>query len=165
MNSEAEKVIAFVFKRSGKKQIIYSDFYLTLSMELKWFTPDNAKKFLDYAIKNNFLIDKNERVKPNFDYEKIDVPYGFYPTKVVYEKDAKKDKEVPKQEIEEDIFLKLVEKIESETEKNREEILKEIKSLEQEKNITQEIAALLVGKEYNISLEEYYNGVEEKIFK
>ena len=50
MNSEAQKVIAFVFRRSGKKQIPYSDFYLTLSMELNWFTPDDARKFLDFSI-------------------------------------------------------------------------------------------------------------------
>lgn len=163
MNSEAQKVISFVFKRSGKKEISYSDFYLTLSMELNWFTPDDAKKFLDYAIENKILFRENDMVKPSFDYEKVEVPYGFYPTKLVYEKEVKKDKEVSKEELEEDIFLKIVEKIVNESGKNKEELLKEINSLEKEKNITQEIAALLVGKELNISLEEYYDGAEEKI--
>ena len=69
MNNEAQKVIAFVFKRSGKKQISYSDFYLTLSMELNWFTPDDAKKFLDFAIDNKFLIREKDMVQPNFDFK------------------------------------------------------------------------------------------------
>ena len=47
MPSELEIVITFVYNRSGKSELSFSDLYLTLSMELNWFTPDDAKEFIN----------------------------------------------------------------------------------------------------------------------
>ena len=46
MDSEKEIIISFLFKRSGKESLKFSDLYLALSMELNWFTPDDAKSFI-----------------------------------------------------------------------------------------------------------------------
>ena len=66
MNSEAKTIIAFLFKRSGKKEMIQSEFYLTLSMDLKWFTPKKAKDFTNWSLKNNILLKSEGVLKPNF---------------------------------------------------------------------------------------------------
>ena len=55
MPSESEIIIAFLFKRSGKAKLSFSDLYLTLSMDLNWFTPDDAKSFLNLTLKQNLL--------------------------------------------------------------------------------------------------------------
>ena len=55
MNSEWEIIIAFLFKRSGREELSFSDLYLTLSIDLNWFTPEDAKAFVNMAIKQKLL--------------------------------------------------------------------------------------------------------------
>jgi hypothetical protein len=160
MSSEAQNIIAFVFKRSGKKEMSYSDFYLTLSVDLKWFTPKDAKAFTNQIVKQKLLKKKEENVKPAFEINKIEVPLGFYPSKQILEQ-----KESNSKIKEKDIFTDIVNEIISKTGKKEEEILEKIKSTEKEKNITKEIAAILVGKDFGISSNNYFDEVEEKIFK
>jgi hypothetical protein len=162
MNDEEEIIIAFLFKRSGKKELNFSDLYLTLSMELNWFTPEDAKKFLNQAIKNQLLNKKEEQVTPAFDYDKIDVPMGFQPTqKVFQEKKIEKPRE-KKEKLLNVIVKELVQKSKFDEQK----IIGKIKKLEKTRNLTAEVAALLVGKEYDIVFEEYIlEKAEEGIFQ
>ena len=160
MNSEAKTIIAFLFKRSGKTKLSFSEMYLTLSMDLDWFIPNDAKEFVTQSIKEKFLVKKDNLISPGFDIDKITIPVGFTPTKNVFEKKVEKKAT----EYSEDIFEQIVEKITKKTKISDNEIIKKIKELEKEKNITQEVAAILIGKEYNVSLEEFYEGVENKIF-
>ena len=46
-DSEMRIIIAFLFKRSGKEEMSPSELYLPLSMDLQWFTPNQAKEFVD----------------------------------------------------------------------------------------------------------------------
>jgi hypothetical protein len=155
MPSEIENIIAFLFKRSGKEQISHSEFYLTLSMNLNWFTPDTAKQFVEMAIKKKYLSKNKDQLKPTFDVAQIKVPVGFHPSKTVFEK--KKSEE--KQEILQEIISKFSEK----TDLDEDAFLERIVSVAKEKNITNEIAALLIGREYDVSLEEIFNKIEEKL--
>ena len=162
MNDEEEIIIAFLFKRSGKKELNFSDLYLTLSMELKWFTPDDAKIFLNQAIKNQLLNKKDDRFTPTFDYHKIDVPVGFTPTiKIIQEKKIEKPKEKN-----EEIFDIIVEDIVQKSKKGKQKIMGEIKEIEKTRSLTAEVAALLIGKEHDIVFEEeILKKVEKQIFK
>lgn len=160
MPSETEIIIAFLFKRSGKSRISFSETYLTLSMDLNWFTPEDAKVFINGALKQKLLTKKGELIEPNFDYDKLTVPVGFTPSKRVFE-----EKEIEKHVVEpENILNKIVRQIVEKTKQNNEEILKKIKEVEKEKNITSEVAALLVGKEHGVYLEEFFKEIENKIF-
>ena len=79
MVSEEEIIIAFLFKRSGKETLTPPELYLPLSMDLKWFTPQQAKDFIKLAEKKKLLNKKNNLIKPNFDYKKINIPLSFQP--------------------------------------------------------------------------------------
>ncbi|RLF63163.1 MAG: hypothetical protein DRN33_04625 [Thermoplasmata archaeon] len=159
MVSEAETIIAFVFKRSGKKEISFPMFYLTLSMDLNWFTPNDAKKFIQKALTKKLLIKKKELLMPSFDVEKIDIPTGFTPSgKIVFEEKIKEKKE-------EDVLTKIIKKISREIGLPEEEVLRKINNFEKEKNIVSEIAVLLLGKENNVDVSEFLPEVEEKIFE
>jgi len=160
MASEEEIIIAFVFDRSGKNEMPFSEFYLTLSIELNWFTPDVAKTLSNTFIKNKLLIKTKELVKPGFDINKIKAPLGFYPSKKVLER-----KEPVEELTEKDLFTDILNELTSKTEKNKEEILEKINKIQEEKNITKEIAALIVGKEFEIDLTEYFEKVEEELIK
>ena len=164
MNDECKIIIAFVFNRAGKKVMKFSEFYLTVSMDLNWFKPDDAKTFTKNAIKNSLLKEEKDLIKPNFDIDEIKVPTGFYPTEqVLQQKKFIKEKIEKKQD--ENILDIMVEKIVEKSNLDKETILKQIKEIEKEKNITIEIAALLVGKEYNLVFDDILEKTEERFFK
>ncbi len=80
MNSEAQIIISFLFKRSGKDELKDSEIYLPLSLELGWFSAREARDFVTYAIEQKLLVKKGALLTPGFDVKKILVPVGFYPS-------------------------------------------------------------------------------------
>ena len=156
MPSEAEMIIAFLFKRSGKEKLKPSEFYLTLSMELKWFTPKGSKAFLNNAINENLLIKKDDNILPAFDYGKIVVPIGFRPSMKIGEQ----KKEDVKLGLDEKIVNRVVEK----TNLEEMDVVKKIESIEKEREVSRIIAALLVGIEYDVILEDLFIEIEGELF-
>jgi hypothetical protein len=161
MPSESEIVISFLYKRSGKTQLSFSEIYLTLSMDLNWFTPEDAKSFVNNALKQKYLIKKGEALQPNFDYVKIVVPVGFNPTKKVFE--GKEN--IKNEESEANILDKIIKRIFEKTNIDKIQIKNKINSISNEKNITKEVAAILIGKEHNINLDDFFIDIEEVIIK
>lgn len=160
MDSEAEIIITFLFKRSGKEELSLSEFYLSLSMDLKWFSPKQAKAFVGHAVEKKLLIKKGDLVKPNFDYKKVVVPTGFHPSKQLFEekeKDIKEEKE--------DVVKTIIDRIVKKTGIDAQSVVEKIKVIEKERNIASEVAALLAGKEYDVSVEDCFEDVEGKIFR
>jgi len=160
MPSETEIILTFIFKRSGKTEISFTEFYLSLSMDLNWFTPKQAKEFINMAIKDKMLSKKDEKIKPNFDIRTVSVPVGFYPSKKALKEEEKEGEIV----IEEDVLKKIIKRISEKTKLDEKKIVEMIKTIEREKNITPEIAALIMGKEYNVSFEDFLDKTEKKIF-
>lgn len=160
MASEKEIILSFLFKRSGKESLKYSDIYLALSMDLNWFTPADAKAFVNMAIDEKLLTKKGDLIKPSFEVNKIDVPIGFSPSKLVFEE--KKEKIVKK---EEDVLNRIIKQIVKETALSEQQVTEKINLTAKEKNIIDEVAALLLCKEHDIKFEEFIEGIEEKIFK
>ena len=159
MDSEVKIIISFIFKRSGKQKLSFSDLYLNLSINLNWFTPEDAKKFVNEAIEKRFLIKENDLIKPSFDIENVQVPIGFYPSKRVFIEEEPVDKK-----IERAILSQVVKKISEGSKENEQDTLKKIEQLAEEKNLTIEVAALLFGKEKDIDLSEFFDRIENKIF-
>jgi hypothetical protein len=160
MSSEREIILSFLFKRSGKESLKFSDLYLALSMDLNWFTPDNAKAFINTALEDKLLTKKGNLIKPTFNIEKIDVPTGFYPSKLVFEE--KKERMPEKKE---DVLYKIIKRIVKDTDLNQQQVTEKVKAIVKEKNIVDMVAALLIGKEYDIDFNDFFNEIEEKILK
>ena len=159
MNSEIKIIISFLFKRSGKDELTVSDLYLSLSMDLKWFSPKEAIDFVDSALQKNFLIKKGDQIKPNFDYKKITVPVGFYPSKQIFEEETDMVNE-ERQDLVKSIIDQFIEK----TEQDEKSVFEEIKKVSNEKNISLEVAALLISREYEIDISIFLDQVEDRIF-
>ena len=159
MNSEIKIIISFLFKRSGKEELTASDLYLSLSMDLRWFSPKEAKDFVNSALLQNFLIEKGAQIKPNFDYKKIAIPVGFYPSKQTFEEEKNKVNEERQ-----DVVKLITEKIIEKTEQDEQSVFEEIKEVANKRNISLEVAALLVSKKYDIVVSAFFDQVEGKIF-
>lgn len=160
MPSETEIILTFIFKRSGKPKLSFSEGYLALSMDLNWFTPENAKAFVNKAINNKLLIKKGEEILPNFDYEKIIVPVGFTPSKQVFEDKVIENPEKKEEKLLEKIVKHLINKTELDSQQIREKIIEISKT----NNITVEVAAALLAKKYNVAFEDFNEEIENNIF-
>ena len=160
MTSEEEIIIAFLFKRSGKNELKESEIYLPLSLELGWFSSQQAISFLKHALNQKLLVKKGEMISPNFDIEKTKIPVGFYPSKKSF--DAKQ--EVPTTEEKKSILDKIIYSIVKQTHQNEKDIISKIKDVEKEKDVLPELAALVVAKENNVDVKDYFDLIKTKIF-
>lgn len=156
MDTEAKIIIAFLFNRSGKTELKESELYLPLSLELRWFSTQESKDFIRYAIKKELLNEKEGLLKPNFPLEKIIIPLSFTPSK---KKFTEKIEEVTQRNIIEEI----TNKIHLITNLSKNELLEKIKLKEKEKNLKAEVAALIIAKTYNVEIIEWYDSVENLI--
>jgi len=158
MDSEAKIIIAFLFKRSGKNELKASELYLPLSMDLQWFSPNESKAFVNRALKQKLLTKKGERISPNFGYENIVIPTGFRPSKQSMEKKKETIKE--KQDVMRIIIGRILEK----TDLDEQGIIEKINTVGQQRHITKKVAAVLVGKEFDIYLDDFLKEIEKSIF-
>jgi len=55
MDIEEKIIIAFLFKRSGKNKLKESEIYLPLSLELDWFSANEARQFVNLAVELKLL--------------------------------------------------------------------------------------------------------------
>ena len=161
MPSESEIIISFIYKRSGKTKLSFSELYLTLSMDLNWFTPEDAKSFVNNALKKELLIKNQEKIQPNFDYDKVIVPIGFTPSKHIFSEKI----DLKKEEVKEKVLDKIIKRIVEKTNLDKIQIINDINSIASEKNITKEVAALLIGKDYNLNFDDFFIEVKNSIFK
>ena len=159
MASNDEIVIAFLFKRSGKNELKTSEIYLPLSMDLKWFSPNEAKAFVSRALKLSLLNKKGEFVSPNFNYNSIIIPAGFHPPKQPIEE----KKEAAKKE--QNIVKIIAERIIEKTDLGEKKIIERIDGVCQQKHITRDVAAALVGKEFDVYLDDCFEDIEKTLDK
>ena len=157
MESESKKIISFVFKRSGKSLLDKSKFYLSLSLDLKWFSPKNAKNFMNQSIEQNLLIEKNNLLEPNFNIYEISIPFGYKPSEKNYKKNDKIIENKSK-DIKDIIFKKY-----NYNSTKKKMINKNIELIINEKNIYSNVASLLFFRELNIDISDYIKLSEEEI--
>jgi hypothetical protein len=156
MNSEAQIIIAFLFKRSGKTALKDSELYLPLSMELGWFSTKEAHEFVTYAINHTLLEKKDGMLHPLFAIETISIPVGFTPSKKTFNKTAHE---------EENLIDIIITHISEKTNRDPKEIQGEIKLVEQEKQILPEVSALFVARTYDIDISKWSDAVEQNLFR
>ncbi|MEF8878804.1 MAG: DUF2240 family protein [Candidatus Thermoplasmatota archaeon] len=161
MATEEKNIIAFLFKRSGKEKLEVSEFYLPMSMELKWCKPQQAKKFVQNSLEKNLLEKEKGLLKPGFDIEKVDIPVGFQPSDGFFETSNRENKEESENSFLDSVINKISEKSDEKTEVLR----SEIKAYANKKNIFPEVAALIKAKEYKVSIKEFEESLEKLIFK
>jgi len=73
-----EQVVARVFRKKGKATSI-SEFVFALSLDLKWFSPDQAESVLTNAERRGLVRITGEVVEPLFDISSVEIPIDFRP--------------------------------------------------------------------------------------
>jgi len=161
MDTQSRIVIAFIFIRSGKETLTESEIKLTLSIDLSWFNQHDAEAFVKRSIENNLLEKKEEGYSPTFNIKEIIIPFGFKPT--IQPLEEKTTLSEDKQEV--SLLKKLIDKISEKTNQDKNIIQQHISGLHKQKNITEEVAAILIAKDNDFDLKEQYDEIENEIFK
>jgi hypothetical protein len=150
MNDEAKKIIAFLLKRSGKKSLPESEFYLTMSMDLQWCSPKTAKQFVSQAIENRLLLKKDDELSASFDSKNVEIPTGFHPDESSFVIDSEE-----KISSDEDIVSSIIRAISEKSNMSPEDIQKLINNESKIKMLDERIAALLVAKRYQVNIDQF----------
>jgi|YNPNPStandDraft_1061719.scaffolds.fasta_scaffold02409_9 hypothetical protein len=163
MNDEEKITLAFIYKRSGKNKLKKSEIYLPLSVELKWFTPKEAQGFVDHALKKGLLKEEEGLLALTFQVESVSIPIGFKPSKRDYQ--PCKGSSLIAEDEKENITRSIITEITRSVDETEESITSKIKKIQSEKNITLEVAALMLANRYNIDVSSYYDIVEEGLYQ
>lgn len=148
MIEDAKRVIAFVFEKLGKRGVSPSDFYLTISMDLRWCPVEKAKRFLRYAVDKKLISNIDGKLYPNFPLDDIEIPFGFRPR--IFDE----------MEIEEELKDRIVHWISESTGKDVDEVWRDIEGISADKSLHLEVAALLYANRFGLNVTKYVDEVK-----
>ncbi len=140
--SELIYTVSMPFKRKGKEALKGMEFVMALSMDLKWFTPDQAKSVLAEAQRSGLLRLDGELVRPSFDISRIEIPSGFKPETVAIEKKT--------------VFEKVIERIITSTGIEKRKVISMINKKQEElsKQVVIEVSAILIAIEHGVMVDD-----------
>jgi hypothetical protein len=140
--SELTYTVSMPFKRKGKEQLKDMEFVMALSMDLKWFTPEQAKSVLAEAKRSGLLKGDGELIRPSFDISKIEIPSGFKPQTVAIEKKT--------------VFERVIERIITNTGIEKRKVVSMINKKQEElsKQVVIEVSAILVAIENGVLVDD-----------
>jgi hypothetical protein len=140
--SELTYTVSMPFIRKGKEVIKDMEFVMALSMDLKWFTPEQAKSVLAEAQRSGLLKRDGELVRPSFDISKIEIPSGFKPQTVAIEKKT--------------VFERVIERIITSTGIEKRKVVSMINKKQEElsKQVVIEVSAILVAIENAVLVDD-----------
>lgn len=152
MMAEMMYIVASPFKLKGKGTLAVSEFIFTLSLDLKWFSPDQARVVMDRAIRRGLLKQENDSLYPGFDIDRISVPPDFKP-------DFKKI-------IEHSVFDTILDRIIIATGAERKVVASEINRRYEKYGeiIDINVVALIVAKEKDAEIADLIEEVSARLF-
>lgn len=77
--SDLLRAIAFAYQRKGARAMPRLDLHMLLSMDLRWFAPEESKKVVARALEAGLLSADGETLKIAFDPAGVQVPLSFRP--------------------------------------------------------------------------------------
>ena len=179
--AETKRVIKFLFERSGETQPTEHQLELVASMELRWFTPKQAKKLFDHARELNlFESDDDGKLVLKFDPEDIQIPVGFKPREDLLERlDTKRDELIEERQDElavqtdkrktkpdsggEDLFMQIINRITEKKGLEKTEVISKINKKQREIDLEIEVLALLVAQELQVDVKDLTDNVEAEM--
>src|SRR3990172_10877647 len=136
--SDLTYTVSMPFKRKGKDVLKDTEFILALSIDLKWFDPEQAKTILGGAERSGLLRREGELVRPSFDISKVEIPSGWRPRSPDIEKKT--------------IFERIIERIIAGTGIEKRKVIAMVNKKQEElsKQVEIEVSAILVAIENGV---------------
>jgi len=151
---ELRKSLAFLFQRKGRNILTEKELTMSVSMDLNWFSPDEAKRLIDVGLELKLLTKDDQGLSPTFDYEALTIPIDFFPSKNILEVESQ-----------EPLLLAIVRNIQDKTKLDKNKVMAEINKKQNTLKVDIEVAAILVAKKYDVDISGFLREVESEIFK
>jgi len=150
---ELRRTLAFLFQRKGKKTLSEKELNMSVSMDLNWFSPDEAKRLIEVGLELKLLTKNEDGLSPTFDYEALTLPIDFSPTRNILEVESQ-----------EPLLMAIVRNIQDKTQMEKKEVMAEINKKQNALKLDIEVAAILVAARYNVDISGFLREVESEIF-
>ncbi|CAG0994884.1 hypothetical protein METP2_02850 [Methanosarcinales archaeon] len=156
--SDLTYTVSMPFKRKGKDALKDMEFILALSLDLKWFNPEQAKNILNDAQNSGLLIREGEFVHPSFDISKIEIPSGWKP--VIAENKTipviAENKTIPVIAENKTIFDRIIDRIIQGTGIEKRKVIAMINKKQEEfaKQVLIEVSAILIAVENGVMVDD-----------
>ncbi|UZE92652.1 MAG: DUF2240 family protein [Methanosarcinales archaeon] len=135
--TELMRTVAMPFRKRGKTVLMVSEFIFALSLDLGWFSPEQAKRVLQVAKEAGLVAVKGDEISPNFDAATVEIPLGFKP-------ELSQLKEQP-------LFDRIIDLIMT-TGVSRKEAIALVNEKQERLQLMIEVTALLVAKERGVDI-------------
>lgn len=151
---ELREALVYLFQRKGKDILSEKELILSASMDLGWFTPDEAKQLVDICLELKLLSREDTGLTPNFDFKNYSIPIDFTPSENILQMEAQ-----------EPLLFSILRHIDSKTGLGRSNIMSEINKKQDALDVEIEVAAILVAKKYEIDISGFLREAESEIFR
>lgn len=138
--SELLYTVAQPFRKRGKDVLTVNEFIFALSLDLKWFSPDQARRVLSAAEEAGLLRRDGEKLRPLFN-RSVEVPFGFKPGPDLLLKER-------------DLFDRIIDRIVSISDTGKQDTVALVNQKQGDLHhmVSLEVAALLVAKEKELDI-------------
>ena len=150
---ELETCLAVLYKRKGKNVLTEAEFQFAVSLDFRWFTPQEAQRLMELAIGRGLLVRADMYLSPSFDYKDIEAPLSFRPSRDV----LVGEKEEPS------LFARLVGLITSQGGLKKRETVARINRTQERLGVDVEVAALVVAGDLGVDISEFIGPVREEV--
>jgi Uncharacterized protein conserved in archaea len=77
------RAVAAPFRQRGVERLKQSEFVVALSLDLEWFSPDQAQRLADVAATEGLIDPAGDEIGVTFDPLDVEIPDGFEPDESV----------------------------------------------------------------------------------
>lgn len=77
--NDLSRAVAFAYQRKGARVLPRMDLHMLLSMDMRWFAPEESKKVVARAVEVGLLVAEGDALRIAFDPASVDVPLTFRP--------------------------------------------------------------------------------------
>ncbi len=146
-----KETIASAFRSKGKSSMKRSELIWTLTLDLGWFSHEDAKRVIDLALERGLLVE-NDELRPTFDLEEVEIPIDFKPDPATIFSDRP-------------VFDRIVQEIAEKSGKSFGEVIAMINRRQEELGnlLSVEVVALIIAKELGIDISKFIDEVEREI--
>ncbi len=140
--SDLTYAVSMPFKIKGKDVLKESEFVLALSIDLNWFSPEQAKNIVREAEREGLLEKEGELIHPAFDMNSVHIPTGFKPDPGAFEKKS--------------LFDRTIERIIAGTGMEKRKVISLINKKQEElsKLVEIDVSAILVALEHGVAVDD-----------
>lgn len=157
---EIRQAVAFLFRRSAESEIGEEDLARQASLDLHWFSPKDARRFLEVARALGHLKagGKPGTVAPAFDPAAVDLPLDFRIDAAALSR-APSPTPLPRSGVAEDLVAAAA----SHSGVSPEKVWQDVRGKADDKLLELSVAAALVAREAGVDLAPYFPRIRDEL--